>query len=442
MKKIIIILIIAIILIVCALMCVILYAQNHIADEEMQNPPSMEVDSSVQEVKYDNEFYRIKRCLDLYMTTANQLATADEKEYYEFDFEFDESLDISSSEVMLDLLGEEYKNEFHIDATTVKTQYQNAQKESLVTLLHLYKAQNTENVTSYFAYGMSRDIRNNNIEGISIMILLDDMHDTFAVYPAEYMQNHGFASMQLGQVLELNQINEIPINDNNVMKMVYVSAETAIQNCFNAYKELALFNRETAYSILNEEYKIKRFPTFAEYDAYIQKNYLKILGMSLEQYSTEYDGDTTQYICIDQNDNYYIFNEYGAMDFDVQLDIYTLDTTEFLTKYNAGNYQERVILNLNKVQEAVNQGDYRYIYNHLDETFKQNHFATFEVFSAYMETRYFVNNIFSFDSYQEVGDVASCTVNITNGENTAESKQQTFIMQLGEGTDFVMSFQV
>ncbi len=442
MKKVIITLVVGIILVICVLIGVILYAQNHIADEEMQNPPYMEVDNAVQEVKYDNEFYRIKRCVDLYMTTANQLATADEEEYYDFDFEFEENEDTTSSHAMLNLLGEEYKNEFGINVDNIKEKYKNAQKESLVTVLHVYKAENTENVTTYFAYGMARDIRNNDIEGISLMVLLDDMHDTFAIYPAEYMQNHGFATMELGQELELQKIEEIAINDNNIMKIAYISAETAIQNCFQAYKELALYNRETAYAILHEKYKTKRFPTFAEYDAYIQNNYVKVLGMSLEKYSTEYNGDTTQYICIDQNDNYYIFNEYGAMDFDVQLDIYTLDTTEFLTKYNAGNYQERVILNLNKVQEALNQGDYRYIYNHLDETFKQNHFATLEAFSAYMQARYFVNNIFSFDSYQEVGDVASCTVNITNADNTAQSRQQTFIMQLGEGTNFVMSFQV
>lgn len=445
MKKIVIILIIGIIVVTATIIGLVVYMQSSSpADGETSDiTVDAQINRVIQEVKQDTNFYRIKKCVDAYAVAINEIATKGEGDIYdEYDVydPGDDSYDVSQN--MLNILGKEYVQEFNITKENIAEKFQNGQKSSIVTILHIYKADNSSNVSTYLAYGMMRDTRNQDVEGVSVMVVLDNANDTFAIYPEEYMKQHGYYNMEVGQELDLPEIESIEENNNNVMESIYVSAEQSLNYCFSAYKELALYSRETAYTLLNDEYKEKRFPTFGEYDAYVQSHYLKVMGMSLEKYSKDLSGDTTRYICVDQNDNYYILTEHGAMDFDIQLDIYTLDTTEFLTKYNAGNYQDRVVLNLNKVQEAINDGDYRYMYNHLDETFKQNNFATFEAFSNYMQERYFAKNVFSFDSYEEAGEVASCTVKITNGDNSAESRNQSFIMKLGEGTDFVMSFQI
>lgn len=438
MKKIVIGLITGVLIIGIAIIGLWIYMQkNNIVDSDIfeMTEEQVKLNDTIQKVEQDGEFYRVKNCIDYYVLKSNEVIQG-EQEQEDMDFVYD------PRESMLRLLGEDYKEEFGITIENIADKCIGKQEDSVVTIVNMYKIYNSDSVITYFAYGMVRDKTDNAVEGISIMIVIDEETDAFAVYPTEYMKKHGYENMEIGQKLTLPEIKKIENNSSNTSKYVHISNEQAIQSDFSSFQELIVYNREFAYNMLNEEYRNKRFPTYEEFDSYVQKNYNQYLQLQLSQYSTEHSGDTTQYICIDTNNNYYILNEYSAMNFDVQLDIYTLDTTEFLTKYNAGNYQERVVLNLNKVQEALNQGDYRYIYNHLDETFKRNHFATIDVFNHYMEANYFASNVFTFDSYQEAGDVASCTVVLTNGENTAEARKQTFIMKLETGTDFVMSFQL
>mgnify|MGYP000081844256 CR=1 FL=1 len=44
---------------------------------------------------------------------------------------------------------------------------------------------------------------------------------------------------------------------------------------------------------------------------------------------------------------------------------------EFIEKYNSANEKTKVGLNIQKVFDAINNEDYEYVYNKLDNTFKQ-----------------------------------------------------------------------
>jgi len=443
MKKMIIGLMIGVLVVGTAIVVLWVYMQkNNIVESDDFDITEEQVDLNytIQPVEQTGDFYRVKQCVEIYASAINAISTSDEVDAYGFvGSEEDRQY---MAERLLNILGEEYKQEFSITTEKLLETYSDAQKDTKVTVINMYRIHNSADIVFYFAYGIVRDKKDSSVEPLSVMVGIDEKNKTFAIYPEEYMREHGFHNMQIGQTLTLPETETIENTGGNNSKYAYISLEEIIKNDFSMYKELILYNRETAYNMLDEEYKNKRFPTYTEFEQYVQKYSQRFAMLELSKYNIEQNGDKKQYICIDTKDNYYIFTEHGAMDFDVQLDVYTLDTPEFLTKYNAGNYQDRVVLNLNKVQEAVNQGDYRYMYNHLDETFKQNNFPTIDTFNAYMEANYFASNVFTFDSYQEAGDVASCTVKITNGDNTAESKNQTFIMKLETGTDFVMSFQL
>lgn len=51
------------------------------------------------------------------------------------------------------------------------------------------------------------------------------------------------------------------------------------------------------------------------------------------------------------------------MNFTVILDTYTIDLPEFTEKYTKASDEEKVLLNIQKGFTAINDKDYRYVYN-------------------------------------------------------------------------------
>ena len=59
------------------------------------------------------------------------------------------------------------------------------------------------------------------------------------------------------------------------------------------------------------------------------------------------------------------------------LDSYTINTPRFLEEYQKSNEQEKVELTINKVFEALNNKDFKYIYGKLDENYKNAYLFLF-----------------------------------------------------------------
>lgn len=128
------------------------------------------------------------------------------------------------------------------------------------------------------------------------------------------------------------------------------------------------------------------------------------------------------------------------MDYTVILDTYTIDLPEFLEKYENAKEEDKVILNLQKCFEALNNNDYKYVYNKLDATFKSNNFKTEADFEKYVKTNFFESNNAKSSNGKKQGDLYTYEVTITDKtEKNTKTVKKTFVMRLNEGTDFVMS---
>ena len=91
----------------------------------------------------------------------------------------------------------------------------------------------------------------------------------------------------------------------------------------------------------------------------------------------------------------------------------------------------------------MKMGNYNFIYSKLDETFKQNNFATIEAFETYMDELLYDQNNIEVTNYQNSGDLHIYTVTISNGEDASSPAiTKNFIVKLTDGTNFVMSFNV
>ena len=165
--------------------------------------------------------------------------------------------------------------------------------------------------------------------------------------------------------------------------------------------------------------------------------------MKLAQYQQTQEDGYTQYILVDQNGKYYIVNETAVMQYTTMLDTYTADLPQFIERYNSSNDAEKAGLNLQKVVDALNNNDYEYVYNKLDETFKTNNFKTLENFEQYIQNNLYTSANVEFSNYQNSGELHMFDATFTDKNNeNSNAITKTFIVKLLDGTDFVMSFNV
>ena len=267
--------------------------------------------------------------------------------------------------------------------------------------------------------------------------------------------------------------SNVSINDESIEKNMYnsipkntVTTEGIIEKYFIDFINTAIELPEEAYELLDERYKNARFENVDEFKEYLNENttiqeiytyentnvldyesydeYAEaVKRVKLEKYSEEKNDDYIQYIYEDTKGNNYIFYVTSMMQYSVILDTYSIDIDEFTNKYNNSSNQEKVILNLNKIESALNNKDYRYIYNNvLASSFKTNNFSTLESFEDYARNNFPSNCKFEYIEFDnETGAYYTYKVRITDKMNKAFSPvEKTFIIQLGEGTDFKVSF--
>ena len=227
----------------------------------------------------------------------------------------------------------------------------------------------------------------------------------------------------------------------NEFSIINMSTHELLQIYFNNYKNAVLEEPEKAYNLLEKEYREKRFGSIEAYKLYIENNKEKITISAIDSYQVKQDGDNNRYICIDTEGNYYIFNETAVMDYTVILDTYTIDLPEFTEKYNTATEQQKVALNIDKFMQAINDKNYRYAYSCLADSYKNNNFKTLEEFEIYAKQNFYLSSRVGYKQFDILQEVYTYSVILTN-EETGEQMNKTFIVQLGEGTEFVLSFNI
>ena len=203
---------------------------------------------------------------------------------------------------------------------------------------------------------------------------------------------------------------------------------------------------------MDNEYREKRFESIETFKDYINNNKEKLEKAILSNYQVKNRDGYTEYMCVDEDGKYYIFNATAAMQYTLILDTYTVDLPEFTEKYNKASEQEKVALNINKVITALNAKDYKYIYSKLADSFKNNYFENEEALKEYLVNNLFENNDVEFEKFAKEGTLYTYRIKVTKiiseeeeeryyGKN-APMKYINVVMQLNEGTDFVMSFSI
>ena len=295
--------------------------------------------------------------------------------------------------------------------------------------------QRNDNINVYAVYG----IQNN--KNIYYIISLD--YNNFS-YNIKQVTEDECNNIKDGKENDYIKITNIEINNDNTFELNVMSDVQTSAMYYNIIKNVLNSEPEVLYNLLlDDEYKQKRFSNIEAFNEFVNQNKSKYNNMKLSKYAKyKYDG-YVQYVCLDNNGDYFVINNnVDNGEYKVLLDTYTVDQQEFIKKYDSASDNEKAGYDINKFFEAINAKDYKYAYSCLAESFKQNNFTTQNQFENYIKNNFYNKNDVKYSNYRKEGNYYIYTVNIINSEDTTKSVQKDFIVNLKENRQFEMSFSV
>ncbi len=279
---------------------VILLAVIIINNKEIDNKPNeipddlsetefTEIDSTIKPVDIRNNYYVVKNCIINFYSSL-------EKKMIESNGE------VSTIEQIYSLLDEEY------------IEYSNITKENLLDKLGTYNgakyiieeilvSQRSFNISLYFVSGKIR-VNGDNKEFKNI-VKVDRTNNTFKIFLDDYY-NDKFPNIKVGDKIDFETENQIANDIYNIYEFKNISNEIYAQDLFNDIKYYLLYDNETLYNMLDDEFK-SNFPSYQAFYDYVSASYLDFIGLDYGTFNKSfYKDDITLYILIDLNEEYKI----------------------------------------------------------------------------------------------------------------------------------------
>lgn len=438
MKKLkIFILLMIVIIIIFTIIFVIVLNKNvnsYVPEEVGGNTGNTEYEDfgyKIREVTSINDYYIVQTCVNKFYNYYMQ----------SFQNNSDEESLKSSIETFYNMLDTEYINEKEITKENILNKIEKIDESDIYITETLVALQNeNNNMYVYFVKGFLNHLSTSENKDFYLIVEIDSLNRTFEIVLEDYIKEKGWDKVKIGDAIQIVNQKEIENRGNNQYRYNSINQTTYVSDLFDNYRKIMLNNPSKAYELLQEEYKEKRFPLEDDFEEYVKNNYKNIYISTANEYKTEEIDGITEYVIIDKHNNYYIFQEKGIMNYKVMLDTYTIDTNDFIKKYNSSDEQTKVGMNIQKFIDAINHKDYQYAYNLLDETFKKNYFPDIQKFEEYIKNNLFENNKVTFEKFSF--DANNYIYDLILEDDKMNKKDFTIIMRLEEDTKFVMSFKV
>lgn len=455
MKKFIILISIFIVIIIVALLILLQYMKSNTNLEneifEVGHENEDNINRTYSKLTLTNDYFRVKEIVDRYYANIATM-NGEGEEIIEYEVEGEEytagGLDLQEYNqkeqeqakiALYAMLGNEYIQEFQITIDNVKQKLSQDMGEEIL-LEDIYIVENSLTVNSYYIYG--KKLQQGKMVDFSMLISIDAKNETFAIYLSDYIKAHNLDNYKENQ--EIDTIIE-SVEDKTYNKTFYkaISDNQVAKEYYDNYKKLLNYDTNLLYKKLETEYQRKKFTDLEYFNNYITANKQSLQNRNITQYNKINRETYTQYVCLDQTGKMIIFNANSLTEYSIMLDTYTIDLPEYMTKYASVTDEDKVLMNIQRVFEAIDDGDYQYVYNKLDPTFRSNNFATQADFKAYVKQNFFEQNKVSAEKAEKQGTIYLYNVIISDatGKET-NAKKKNFVMQLKEGTDFVMSFGI
>ena len=405
---------------------------------EVENPKIVFVDNV-------NKYYAVEDIVNSYVQNVNDLYYYDAQDINPnllLDDEKESLVQEKKTEViekLNDILAESYFKDIGIEEITLQNynDYIIDLKNDTLVIDNMYYCEQSASINIFIVYG---HLENNNQENFGAIVVTDSENSVFEIYPQDYMEKYQYMNLKEGDDIDI-QIGDIVKKEYNTFNYSNISNERVSQEYFNEFKQLMQNNSAEAYELLDEEYRNERFGSLEAFQTYLNNNKNEIERTILSKYLVNNYENYTEYVCYDNYGNFLIFDATAVKKYTVKLDTYTIPTDKFKEQYDNGETQTKVMMNVDKWIDMLNNRDYTAAYNVLDETFRNNNFSSEEAFEAYMRENYPLHYSIDYISYQEEMNTFVQTISLKDITNeSADTKQMTIIMQLKDNYNFVMSF--
>ena len=440
--------IIALCVVILIIMIIILGLKGQIKNnkEEADNKNGDNIamkDAGFSDVDDYTTYYTVKEAINNYVTYIKEIngdQYIEREKLNMTDDEISKTLQDEGIVAIKNILDKQYIEDMSIDDNTIKSEQNKYKKignynKNVTYDLNIEETRQmhiNENITLVLVEAKLNDI------DFNMLMKLDKLNNTYSIFLDDYIKKYDY-NKEMGKE-DVNIKGElIEANDYNSHIKVDVSETNIVSQYFSEYRMKMLENTEKAYELLDTDYKDKKFGTYENFKKYVESNKDKIMYASISKYQVLENDRGKEYVCIDNHGKYYIFNESKVTEYRAILDTYTSDIPEFLEKYNSSSGEEKAGMNIQKIFDAINDEDYNYAYNKLDDTFKQNNFSTEEEFEKYAK-QYFSNNNLKYNDCEISGELY--IYDITINEEAQDIDQRKVIVKLLDGTDFVMSFSI
>lgn len=444
---------IAIVLIIIIMIVILIICNNQngavLIDikSEPTSPENLEPERELKESEDVDGYFIVKEIIGkYYLYSKNLNMKASDIETYGNDIsqeELEKSAKIenqTAQTTIYNMLDKSYISEFNIKEENLIQKF-GIENDVEIFIKKVYSVENTLNVSTYFVTGMLIDRTEEKNLDFELGVSLDMLNNTFCIYPEEYLKKHNYDKLNIGDKLEIN-IESIENRDYNTFEYKFIKDNIVSQEYFNNYKYAMLYDINYAYDMLDEDYKEKRYGSLDNYKKYIQENYDNLSNRIVTQYQVTQNDEIKKYVCLDNFGNYYIFTQKNISNYTLELDTYTIESQEFLSKYNSGDDMKKAGMNVEKFFEALNTKDYVYVYEHLADSFKNNNYPTKESFEEYIKQNLFTFTGKEYINYNIQGSVHIFKLKVSNKEEESQQKNMTVMVKLKEKTDFEISFSI
>lgn len=418
--------IVILIIIIIAILLINLNKKKELSNEEkteiqkeqeeyintLENPASLVNGKKPELVKLENIYFNAKNSIDKYFSYVQE----------------------KNAEAIINVLDQEYKDKNGLNNNNILSSKILTNTKQNYIIEDMYSLEGEKYTIFYVKLKINNEL-------IYLIINIDFSNRTFSIIPSEQKEYED----KINTVVEgqTGKEKSIEPNNYNALEVSKLKDEDISNKYLMDFKEKMISYSDIAYSMIDEEYKQKKFPTLADFKKYIQDNMQNIQSTILAEYGIESKEDYKQYTCVDNHGNKYIFKATSAMKYTVLLDDYTVETDEYKEKYSKLNESNKISTNIEKFIKCINNKDYNQAYSFLDEGFKNNYFNNLNDFIKYIENNFYENNVLGKIDIQNEGNTFICKIPIKSGSGAgAKTMTKTIFMELREGTNFVMSFNM
>ena len=210
-----------------------------------------------------------------------------------------------AKEAIYNTLAKEYINEFNISKENISKNFKI--NYNINTIIEsIYVMDNSSSLSTYIISGYNVTMESQTT--FKLAITLDSSKGAFVIYPKEYLDKHGYSNLKIGDKVNI-KTKSIEKNNYNEFMNDIINDENMCKEYLSMYKTRMIYNVNGTYEKLDKEYRNKRFGSKEKFKEYLKENSDNIYRLNLKQYAVVSKNSYKDYICIDNNDNYYIFRQ-------------------------------------------------------------------------------------------------------------------------------------